>query len=197
MILAARRRRPRGGRARTCCCRTGTGVPGRGRCTPPGRSWPGLALLLFALFWTPPGPFLPSLFFYVFGLAAVAGGVLTITSRNPIYSALWFASVVLATSGLFLLAGAPVPGGGDGHRLRRGDHRHVPVRDHAGPDGRPGDLRPRGAGAGPATFDAASCSSGACSTRCLADQAARVGRDRADADGRRRDGSPHATQRVA
>ena len=29
------------------------------------------------------------------------------TSRNPVYSALWFASVVLATSGLFLLAGAP------------------------------------------------------------------------------------------
>ena len=29
------------------------------------------------------------------------------TSRNPIYSALWFASVVLSTSGLFLLASAP------------------------------------------------------------------------------------------
>ena len=28
------------------------------------------------------------------------------TSRNPIYSALWFAAVVLATSGLFLLSGA-------------------------------------------------------------------------------------------
>ena len=32
---------------------------------------------------------------------------LTVTSRNPIYSALWFASVVLSTAGLFLLAGAP------------------------------------------------------------------------------------------
>ena len=39
-------------------------------------------------------------------LAAIVGGVLTVTSRNPIYSALWFASVVLSTSGLFLLAGA-------------------------------------------------------------------------------------------
>ena len=29
------------------------------------------------------------------------------TSRNPVYSALWFASVVLSTSGLFLLADAP------------------------------------------------------------------------------------------
>ena len=35
------------------------------------------------------------------------GGLLTVTSRNPIYSALWFASVVLSTAGLFLLAGAP------------------------------------------------------------------------------------------
>src|SRR6202008_5110718 len=41
-----------------------------------------------------------------FGLAAIVGAVLTITSRNPIYSALWFALVVLATAGLFLLAGA-------------------------------------------------------------------------------------------
>ncbi len=31
----------------------------------------------------------------------------TVTSRNPVYSALWFASVVLSTSGLFLLADAP------------------------------------------------------------------------------------------
>ena len=29
-----------------------------------------------------------------------------VTSRNPVYSALWFAAVVLSTSGLFLLAGA-------------------------------------------------------------------------------------------
>ena len=68
--------------------------------------------------------------------------MLTVTSRNPIHSALWFASVVLSTAGLFLLAGAPVPGGGHGDRLRRGDHRHVPVRDHAGADGRKGRLRP-------------------------------------------------------
>jgi NADH-quinone oxidoreductase subunit J len=46
-------------------------------------------------------------FFYVFSVAAIIGGLLTVTSRNPIYSALWFASVVLATAGLFLLAGAP------------------------------------------------------------------------------------------
>ncbi len=67
----------------------------------------GLALLVFLGFWSPPGPFLPTLFLYGFGAAAIAGGFLTVTSRNPVYSALWFASVVLSTAGLFLLAGAP------------------------------------------------------------------------------------------
>ena len=67
----------------------------------------GLALLVFLSLWSPPGPFLPTLFFYLFGTTAIAGGFLTVTSRNPVYSALWFASVVLSTAGLFLLAGAP------------------------------------------------------------------------------------------
>jgi NADH-quinone oxidoreductase subunit J len=71
-----------------------------------GYALAGLSVLLFVLFWRPPGPFLTSLFFYAFGLASVAGGILTISSRNPVYSALWFASVVLSTSGLFLLTGA-------------------------------------------------------------------------------------------
>jgi NADH-quinone oxidoreductase subunit J len=56
---------------------------------------------------SPPGPFLPTVFFYIFSAAAISSAVLTVTSRNPIYSALWFASVVLSTSGLFLLASAP------------------------------------------------------------------------------------------
>jgi NADH-quinone oxidoreductase subunit J len=45
-------------------------------------------------------------FFYIFSLSAVGCAILTITSRDPIHSALWFAGVVLATSGLFLLSGA-------------------------------------------------------------------------------------------
>jgi NADH-quinone oxidoreductase subunit J len=65
-----------------------------------------LGLLGLMTFWTPPGPFLSGFFFYVFSIAAVAGGLMTVTSRNPIYSALWFASVILSTAGLFLLAGA-------------------------------------------------------------------------------------------
>jgi NADH-quinone oxidoreductase subunit J len=65
-----------------------------------------LSILLLARFFTAPGPFLTRLFFYGFSLASIAGGVLMVTSRNPVYSALWFASVVLASSGLFLLSGA-------------------------------------------------------------------------------------------
>lgn len=65
-----------------------------------------LALLGFMLFWSPAGPPLSGLFFYLFSIGAMVGAVLTVTSRNPIYSALWFASVVLSTAGLFVLAGA-------------------------------------------------------------------------------------------
>jgi NADH-quinone oxidoreductase subunit J len=72
-----------------------------------GAAAAGLALLLFLIFCSPPGPLLSTFFFYVFAVAAIAGGVLTITSRDPVFSALWFASVVVATAGLFLLAGAP------------------------------------------------------------------------------------------
>src|SRR5215831_14617372 len=67
----------------------------------------GLGLLGFLAYWSPPGPFLATIFLYVFGIAAIAGALLTVTSRNPVYSALWFASVVLSTAGLFLLADAP------------------------------------------------------------------------------------------
>ncbi len=67
----------------------------------------GMGLLLFVTLWRPPGPFLATVFFYSFALAAIAGGVMTIASRDPIHSALWFASVILATAGLFLFAGAP------------------------------------------------------------------------------------------
>ena len=66
----------------------------------------GLAVAVFATFWTAPGELITRVFFYAFGFAAVLGGILTVTNRNPIYSALWFASVVLSTAGLFLLSGA-------------------------------------------------------------------------------------------
>jgi NADH-quinone oxidoreductase subunit J len=45
--------------------------------------------------------------FWVFGGGAVLCGILMITSRNPVYGALWFALVTLCTCGLFLLQSAP------------------------------------------------------------------------------------------
>ncbi len=65
-----------------------------------------LGLLGLLTYFSAPSPFLAGVFFYLFTIGALVGGLLTVTSRNPIYSALWFASVVLSTAGLFLLAGA-------------------------------------------------------------------------------------------
>ncbi len=50
--------------------------------------------------------YVTSFFFYLFSFSTLGAAVMTVTSRNPIYSALWFAAVILSTSGLFLLAGA-------------------------------------------------------------------------------------------
>jgi NADH-quinone oxidoreductase subunit J len=63
-------------------------------------------LVFFLTLLKPPGPFLAATFFYLFTVAALAGAIMTVTSRNPVHCALWFASVVLATAGLFLQAGA-------------------------------------------------------------------------------------------
>lgn len=71
-----------------------------------GGALAGVALVLFAYFWSPPGPWLSSLFFYAFAFGSVACAVLTVASHNPVHNALWFAAVVLSTSGLFLQAGA-------------------------------------------------------------------------------------------
>lgn len=41
--------------------------------------------------------------FHVLAIISVASAVMMITSRNPVYSALWFAMVLLANSGLYML----------------------------------------------------------------------------------------------
>jgi NADH-quinone oxidoreductase subunit J len=72
----------------------------------------GLGLLGFLSFLSPPADvsdtakMLAAFFFYAFSALALGCGMMTVTSRNPVYSALWFAGVVLSTSGLFVLAGA-------------------------------------------------------------------------------------------
>ncbi|QEH33750.1 NADH-quinone oxidoreductase subunit J [Aquisphaera giovannonii] len=71
-----------------------------------GAFFAAAALFGFVTMWSLPGGGLSGIFFYLFGIGALVGAVLTVTSRNPVYSALWFASVILSTAGLFLLAGA-------------------------------------------------------------------------------------------
>jgi NADH-quinone oxidoreductase subunit J len=72
----------------------------------------GLGLLGFLALLSPPedmgdtAKMLAAFFFYTFSALALGCGMMTITSRNPVYSALWFAGVVVSTSGLFVLAGA-------------------------------------------------------------------------------------------
>jgi NADH-quinone oxidoreductase subunit J len=53
------------------------------------------------------GPLTESILFWMFASAALVAAVLMITSRNPVYAALWFALVTLSTCGLFLLQSAP------------------------------------------------------------------------------------------
>lgn len=46
-------------------------------------------------------------YYYIFSAIAIAAAVRVITHTRPVYSALWFVMVVLATAGLFLVAEAP------------------------------------------------------------------------------------------
>lgn len=55
----------------------------------------------------PTVPLVFDVLFYVFAGGAIAAAVATIVQRNPVYAALWFASVILCTCGLFLLQAAP------------------------------------------------------------------------------------------
>jgi NADH-quinone oxidoreductase subunit J len=50
---------------------------------------------------------LRNLLFTVFSLTAVLAATLTVTSGNPVYSALWFAVATLGVCGLFMLNSAP------------------------------------------------------------------------------------------
>lgn len=76
-----------------------------------GGTFAALGLLGFLLLLTPPAlsplaDLIAGSFFYLFAAGALGCGVMTVTSRNPVYSALWFAGVVISTAGLFLLIDA-------------------------------------------------------------------------------------------
>lgn len=49
----------------------------------------------------------PMAYYYVFSALAILGAARMITHKRPVYSALWFVLVVLATAGLLLVLAAP------------------------------------------------------------------------------------------
>lgn len=65
-----------------------------------------LALAILVVQLQPLGQWTASVTFYLLGVLALVGAGMTVTSRNPMYCALWFALVLLSTAGLFLLVGA-------------------------------------------------------------------------------------------
>ena len=69
----------------------------------------GAAALLAAAFglFAPSGAGLGDLLFPVFAGAAILAGACMVTSRSPVYAALWFAVATLGVCGLFLLRSAP------------------------------------------------------------------------------------------
>ena len=73
--------------------------------------WPGGALVvvslgLFAWQSTALGTWAGETVFYVLAALTVLASVATVTFRNPVYSAIWFALSLLGTAGLFLFDGA-------------------------------------------------------------------------------------------
>ncbi len=64
----------------------------------------GLGILVSRL--VPIGHWGFSVFFYLFSLVTLFAAVSTVSTRHPIYCAVWFGVVLLGTSGLLLLAGA-------------------------------------------------------------------------------------------
>ncbi len=44
--------------------------------------------------------------FYLFAVSAIAGGLFTVVSRNPVHSVLWLILAFLSSAGLFVLLGA-------------------------------------------------------------------------------------------
>ena len=44
--------------------------------------------------------------FYVFAIAVLASGLMTVVSRNPVHSVLWLILAFLSAAGLFVLLGA-------------------------------------------------------------------------------------------
>jgi NADH-quinone oxidoreductase subunit J len=55
----------------------------------------------------PGGELANRMMFWIFAAVAIVSGVLMVTSRDPVYAALWFAQATLGTCGLFMQLWAP------------------------------------------------------------------------------------------
>jgi NADH-quinone oxidoreductase subunit J len=64
----------------------------------------GIALIGVAL--PPLGDVVPQILFWLMATLAVVASGAAVTSRSPVYAAIWFAVSLLGTAGLFLLQGA-------------------------------------------------------------------------------------------
>ncbi len=74
----------------------------------PGLVLSAVGIVLLCLSVGRPQPeFADEVLFWLFGGGSLICGVLMITSKNPVYGALWFALATLCTCGLFLLRSAP------------------------------------------------------------------------------------------
>jgi NADH-quinone oxidoreductase subunit J len=60
-----------------------------------------------AMFSGPGGDVTNKILFWLFAGSALLSGVLMVTSREPVYAALWFALATLGTCGLFMMLAAP------------------------------------------------------------------------------------------
>ena len=60
-----------------------------------------------AMFSGPGGDVTNKILFWLFAGSALLSGVLMVTSREPVYAALWFALATLGTCGLFMMQAAP------------------------------------------------------------------------------------------
>jgi NADH-quinone oxidoreductase subunit J len=83
-------------------------VPLSAGLTPAGLdAQPGVTDSQFTLLWSlDDQPKVTCYTFHALAFLSLGSAVMMITSRNPVYSALWFAMVLLSNSGLYLLQGA-------------------------------------------------------------------------------------------
>ena len=78
-----------------------------------------------------PGALMELVVFVIASLMVLVGAVGVVVRRHPVHSALSLVLTLFGVAVHFVAHGGPLPRRRAGDRLRRGDRRAVPVRDHA------------------------------------------------------------------